>query len=167
MTKKESKKKVKFIKWKCRDQGCDEGCTDIKKGEGEMMRDITENHYKNNAKNFMDKISDKNNKGISTEVKDFLACLLENQPDDRGMLNPMTQWDWNKVSFMVDSGASETVANDEEFPEFELVETTASGTEYSSACNGGPVITNMGEKVIEVMDANGDMAFMKIQMCAT
>ena len=129
------------------------------------MRDITENHYKNNAKNFMDKISDKNNKGISTEVRDFLACLLENQPDDRGMLNPMTQWDWNKVSFMVDSGASETVANDEEFPEFELVETTASGTEYSSACNGGPVITNMGEKVIEVMDANGDMAFMKVQMC--
>ena len=127
-----------------------------------MIKDIAGNHYKKEAKGFMAKIFDKVN---GTMKKDFLACLLANQPEDRGMLNPMTQGDWRKVSFMVDSWASETVANDEEFPDFDLVEMTASGTEYSSACNGGPVITNMGEKMIEVMDENGDMSFMIVQMC--
>jgi hypothetical protein len=77
----------------------------------------------------------------------------------------MTHGEWRMISFMVDSGASETTANNEEFPEFETMETTASGTEYSSACSGGPIITNMGEKMIEVMDENGDMSFMKVQMC--
>ena len=66
---------------------------------------------------------------------------------------------------MVDSGASETVANSAKFAGFDTAETSATGTEYSSAGNGGPSITNVGEKRIEVMDANGTMSFMKVQMC--
>ena len=66
---------------------------------------------------------------------------------------------------MVDSGASETVANSAKFAGFEAFETSATGTEYSSAGDGGPIITNAGEKRIEVMDENGTMSFMRIQMC--
>ena len=66
---------------------------------------------------------------------------------------------------MVDSGASETVANSSKFEAFPLSATTATGTEYSSAASTGPVIVNAGEKNIEVMDQNGQMNFMKVQMC--
>ena len=70
------------------------------------------------------------------------------------------------VSFMVDSGASETVANDKTFEGFVVTPTSATGTQYSSASSGGPTIENMGEKVVEVMDSNGAMNFMKVQMCS-
>jgi hypothetical protein len=69
------------------------------------------------------------------------------------------------VSFLVDSGASETVANSASFAGFEAIETSATGTKYSSAAEGGPEITNAGEKRIEVMDQNGNLSFMKVQMC--
>ena len=46
-----------------------------------------------------------------------------------------------------------------------LVATAATGTEYSSASNGGLEIRDAGEKVLEVIDGNGDVNFMKVQMC--
>jgi hypothetical protein len=67
---------------------------------------------------------------------------------------------------MVDSGASETVANEETFDEFPTYETSVTGTEYSSASSGGPAIKNTGEKMIEVMNQNGEMNYMKVQMCS-
>ena len=72
---------------------------------------------------------------------------------------------WEQISFMVDSGASETVAHEGAFNNIPITETTATGTQYSSACSGGPVITNAGEKVVEVMDNNAAIWHMKVQMC--
>jgi len=67
---------------------------------------------------------------------------------------------------MVDSGASETVAHDGAFGNSPIIPTTSTGTEYSSAAKGGPAITNMGEKAVDVMDSNGLIWNMKIQMCS-
>ena len=66
---------------------------------------------------------------------------------------------------MVDSGASESVANSEKLAGIEVIETSATGTEYSSAGSGGAAITNVCGKRIEVVHENGTMSFMKIQMC--
>ena len=93
-----------------------------------------------------------------------LQCLTGDMKDD-GVLNPVGSGEWENVSFMVDSGASETVANSAMFQGFETYETSATGTEYSSAAKGGDKITNEGEKRIEVMDENGTMKFMRVQMC--
>jgi hypothetical protein len=101
-----------------------------------------------------------------TDCEFDLECLLADNENQQMHLNPMSKGDWEKVSFMVDSGASETVANEEMFEGFPLSETSSTGTEYSSACNGGPSIKNAGEKVIEVMNGNGEMNFMKVQMCS-
>ena len=57
------------------------------------------------------------------------------------------------------------LASVDKFSEYPLVKTTANGTEYSSAAEGGVAITNVGEKVIEVMDVSGCMSYMKVQMC--
>ena len=91
--------------------------------------------------------------------------IVEDNTDMKLGLNPIDHEQWEMVSFMVDSGASETVANSASFVGFETVETSATGTKYSTAGQGGPVVTNRGEKVIEVMDNNGAMSFMKVQMC--
>ena len=84
-----------------------------------------------------------------------IDCLVEVVKEEG--LNPIHNPEWVKISFMIDSGASETVASSDKF--------SASGTEYSSAAEGGGAITNVGEKVIEVMDVSGCMSYMKVQMC--
>ena len=94
-----------------------------------------------------------------------LECLLIESMDTSGTLNRFEQTDWEKVSFTVDSGASETVANSAKFVGFDAYETSATGTQYSSAGCGGPSIVNTGEKRIEVMNENGEMNYMKVQMC--
>ena len=66
---------------------------------------------------------------------------------------------------MTDSGASETVANSENFEGIECTATSATGTRYSAASAGGPSIINAGEKTLEVKDNNGTIKFMKVQMC--
>ena len=72
---------------------------------------------------------------------------------------------WEQISFMVDSGASETVACSNKFIGYDTIETTASGTEYSSAGSGGAVMKNAIEKRIEVITENGVESYMKVQMC--
>lgn len=63
------------------------------------------------------------------------------EPDDVG--------EYDLISIMVDSGASETVASADHFPDSPLVQTMASGTSYSSAAaNAAEEITNVGEKYI-------------------
>jgi hypothetical protein len=99
------------------------------------------------------------------EEDNMLACLLAENEDHQGRLNQLDESEWEQVRFMVDSGASETVASTEKFKGIDLVETTITGTEYSAAGSGGKAITNMGEKRLEVMDENGTMSFMKVQMC--
>jgi hypothetical protein len=102
---------------------------------------------------------------MNPNMKLDLECLIANQPEFMHELNAVSKEQFEMVSFMVDSGASETVANSESFPDIEVVETTATGTEYSSASDGGLTIRNAGEKTLEVIDANADMNFMKVQMC--
>jgi hypothetical protein len=46
-----------------------------------------------------------------------------------------------------------------------MVPTSSTGTKYSAAAAGGTEIVNAGEKTLEVMDEQGNMKFMKIQMC--
>ena len=57
------------------------------------------------------------------------------------------------------------MASANKFIGYDIIETTATGTEYSSAGNGGAAITNAGEKRIEVIDDNGTASYMKVQMC--
>ena len=59
---------------------------------------------------------------------------------------------------MIDSGASELVANADKFSEYPLVKTTGSGTEYSSAAESGGAVTNVRRKIIEVVDVSGCMS---------
>ena len=74
--------------------------------------------------------------------------------------------DYEKVSIMIDSGASETVAPAECFESYDLVKTTASGTTYASAAAGdGNEIVNIGEKFVEVVDENGTTTWAKFQVC--
>ena len=111
-------------------------------------------------------IANKQRRGMhSRHLCGGLNCLLAHEPEESGHLNPIHNQEWEKVSFMVDSGASETVANSAKFVAFETVETSASGTEYSCAGNGGPSIMNVGEKRIEVVDESGNYSFMKVQVC--
>ena len=66
---------------------------------------------------------------------------------------------------MVGSGASETVANSVIFSGFGAHEISATGIEYSSAQNGGFIIKNAGETQTDVMDGNGTMSYMRVQIC--
>ena len=66
---------------------------------------------------------------------------------------------------MVDSGASEIVVCSNMFIGYDTVETSATGTECSSAGSGGAVIKSAGGKRIEVITANGVESYMKVQMC--
>ena len=74
--------------------------------------------------------------------------------------------DYEKVSIMIDSGASETVAPAECFESYDLVKTTASGTTYASAAaSDGNEIVNIGDKFVEVVDENGTTTWAKFQVC--
>ncbi len=59
--------------------------------------------------------------------------------------------DYEKIEMMIDSGASETVASQDKFPSYEMVETTATGTTYSSVAEKqAESIVNMGQKYVQV-----------------
>ena len=113
------------------------------------------------AKHSSEFISD----GKSTEV---LACLLSQsmKVETAGTLCTNIHDEYEKISVMVDSGASETVAPHDKFPSYELIETTASGITYSSAAESqAEDIVNMGEKFVETSDVNGVKSWAKFQMC--
>ena len=94
-----------------------------------------------------------------------LECLVTSSNVDMNSVDNLDTRNWEQISFMVDSGASETVACSNKFIEYDTVETTATGTEYSSAGSGGAVIKNAGEKRKEVITANGVESYMKVPMC--
>jgi hypothetical protein len=74
--------------------------------------------------------------------------------------------EYEKVSVMIDSGASETVASMDKFQSYPLETTTASGTTYSSAAEKqAEDIVNMGQKFIQVVDDYGVESWAKFQMC--
>ena len=91
-----------------------------------------------------------------------IDCLVEVVKEEG--LHPMHNPEWEKISFMIDSGASEILANPDKFSEYPLAKTTASGTEYSSAAEAGGAMTNVGERVIEVMDVFGCMSYINVQV---
>ena len=73
---------------------------------------------------------------------------------------------FEKISIMIDSGASETVASEDRFPSYDLVKTTASGITYSSAAESqAEDITNIGEQFVETVDENGVTSWAKFQIC--
>lgn len=69
------------------------------------------------------------------------------------MLCTSVREEWEQISIMMDSGASETVASVEHFEGYPLTRTTAFGTSYSPA-SAGPKedIVNVGEKFIETVE---------------
>ena len=74
--------------------------------------------------------------------------------------------EYEKIEMMIDSGASETVASQDKFPSYPLVETTASGTTYSSAAaKEAEQIVNVGQKYVQVVDELGYETWAKFQMC--
>ncbi len=57
--------------------------------------------------------------------------------------------DCEKIEMMIDSGAGEKVASQDKFPTYPMIETTASGTTYSSAAEKeAEHIVNMGQKYV-------------------
>jgi len=74
--------------------------------------------------------------------------------------------EFEKISIMIDSGASETVASEDRFPSYDLVKITASGITYSSAAESqAEDITNIGEQFVETVDENGVTSWAKFQIC--
>lgn len=74
--------------------------------------------------------------------------------------------EYEKIEVMVDSGASETVASQDKFPTYQLEETTASGTTYSSAAEKqAEDIVNVGQKYVQVVDDKGNESWAKFQIC--
>ena len=98
---------------------------------------------------------------------DALMCLMtaSNQIEQKLCAHNVEE-EYEKISVMVDSGASETVASDDKFPSYELKATTAVGTQYSAAAKEGGAIENKGEKLIDVVDENGMVTQAKFQMFA-
>ena len=101
---------------------------------------------------------------ISDSTND-LECLVTSSNVDMNCMDNLDTRNWEQISFMVDSGASETVACSNKFIGYDTVETTATCTEYSSAGSGGAVIKNAGEKRIEVITAKCVESYIKVQMC--
>jgi hypothetical protein len=74
--------------------------------------------------------------------------------------------EYEKIEVMIDSGASETVASEDKFASYNLVETTATGTTYSSAAEKqAENIVNVGQKFVQVVDEKGNESWAKFQMC--
>ena len=77
-----------------------------------------------------------------------------------------THDEYEKIEMMIDSGASETVASQDKFATYPRIETTASGTTYSSAAEKqAEDIVNMGQKYVLVVDENGKESWAKFHMC--
>ena len=99
-----------------------------------------------------------------------LACLLPQstytQADAGPSLCTNIHDEYEKIEMMIDSGASETVASQDKFSSYPLVETTASGTTYSSAAEKDvEQIINVGQKYVQVVDYRGNESWAKFQMC--
>ena len=83
---------------------------------------------------------------------DVLTCLINKSHQiEKEMQNLCTnvedrKQEYEKISIMIDSGASETVAPADKFGGYELKKTTATGTTYSSAAAASAAIVNKGEK---------------------
>ena len=77
--------------------------------------------------------------------------------------DPKNAW----VSFMVDSGASETVAPHScpKLASYTAEPTSVSGIKYSSASDTGEAITNMGMKRLRVRDQWGNVFDITAQSC--
>ena len=103
------------------------------------------------------------------QPKYTIACLMSATKLDiaeQHLCVNAVEDDYEKVSIMIDSGASETVAPAECFESYDLVKTTASGTTYASAAAGDcNEIVNIGEKFVEVVDENGTTTWAKFQVC--
>lgn len=95
-------------------------------------------------------------KNIACELMRLTSEAKKEDSKDKQVLCANVQEEWEKISMMVDSGASETVASIEHFEGYPLVRTTASGTSYSSAsADPKEDVVNVGEKFVETVGENG------------
>jgi hypothetical protein len=98
--------------------------------------------------------------------EDLLCCLVSKSVGIQSLCMNVHDDEYEKVSVMIDSGASETVGSMEKFPSYPLETTTASGTTYSSAAEKqAEDIVNMGQKYVQVVDEYGVESWAKFQMC--
>ena len=73
--------------------------------------------------------------------------------------------EWEELEMVVDSGASETVAQEEILPSIEVKEGEArkKGVKYEVA--DGTLIPNLGEKTFVAVGENGTLRKMRVQVC--
>ena len=95
-----------------------------------------------------------------------MSCLVNAQETIGPMLCMNVHEEYEKISVMIDSGASETVASQDQFASYPLEQTTASGTVYSSAAEKqAEDIVNLGQKYVQVVDEYGKESWAKFQIC--
>jgi hypothetical protein len=90
--------------------------------------------------------------------KSILGCfMIQCRADSGPSLCTNIHDEHEKIEVMVDSGPSETVASQDKFPSYPMMETTASGTTYSSAVEKqAEDIVNLGQKYAQVVDEMGN-----------
>ena len=154
------KKKVKFIDDYCKHK-CAENCKSCDMSMKEEVKD--QNSEDNEATGRV------NEEPASPWKPEVLACLIKESGQIESRCNQLcsnTHDEYEKISIMIDSGASETVASLDKFPMYKSAMTTATGTTYASAADkqSGDIV-NIGEKVVETIDEHGITSHVKFQMC--
>ena len=102
-------------------------------------------------------------KKVAQHGKRHLNPLITIEPG--GMHRIQTSGDWEEVEFAVDSGATETVVNDEMLASIETKPSAASqrGVEYEVA--NGETIPNLGEKKFKGFSSDGHAKDITAQVC--
>jgi hypothetical protein len=109
--------------------------------------------------------------------KDLLEKFLDDLDDVKETLKPLKviepegvneledKGEWEEIEMAVDSGATETVVNEDDLPSIEVKAGAASrrGTEYEVA--NGVRIPNLGEKKFVAYTEEGSMRSLTAQVC--
>ena len=101
-----------------------------------------------------------------------LSMFCETEEEEKGTFCPLDMQgsqrppeQWEKVTILVDSGATENVANPASMKGYQVLKNSASesGLTYTTAT--GKEIPNLGEKVVVVATTEGSTRSIKFQMC--
>ena len=97
-------------------------------------------------------------------MKPLSMFLKEEQPKELATIT-QDQGGWQRITGVMDSGASESVAHPSMSPQYEITPSAGSlaGQKYISA--SGDVIPNLGEQVLDVVMDDGNATKIKYQTC--
>ena len=97
------------------------------------------------------------------DVKEKLKPLKVIEPE--GVNELEDKGEWEEIEMAVDSGATETVVNEDDLPSIEVKAGAASrrGTEYEVA--NGIRIPNLGEKKLVAVTEEGSLRSLTAQVC--